>query len=507
MKWIKHLWVIVIFALLLCLISNCKKDSIAPPPAKLTAADSANLISLEINQFIWNGLNYYYLWVDSVPKLSPKYFQNDTNKWNTFLRPYSDHEKLFNDLLYKNTVDKWSWIVDDYTVLENELQGITKTMGFDFGLVRYGTGTNVFGFVRYVLPNSPASAAGLKRGDIFTKVDDQQITTSNYQTLLFNKDSYKLSFADIISNNITPNNRQANLTAIQLQENPVYLDTVYTINNNKIGYLVYNGFYPDFDVNLNDVFKTFKGANIQNLILDLRYNGGGSIQSAINLASMIYSTNHSKIFAKTKYNNQLQADILKYYGTSYFTDYFTDTIARQTPTGSPTSITSLGLSQLYVITTNNTASASELVINGLKPYVNVVTIGTNSIGKYVGSITVKDYDSKGNVNPYHKWAMQPIVLKISNANDVSDYVNGFTPKVVINEINYLASMLPLGDVNEPLLKAALNDLQGLQQQLSMVKSTLAIQKVADSKDFRPHSQEMFRDAKSLPVSHKTLFDK
>lgn len=493
MKIFNHIIVIVVVIFLIGFTSNCKKDT--PAPAPLTAEER---ISLNTNQFIWGGLNYWYLWVDSVPALALATYQNDTNKLNAFLKPYTDHEKLFNDLLYKkSTVDKWSWIVDDYTVLENELQGITKTMGFDFGLVRYGSGTNVLGFVRYVYPNSPASTAGLKRGDIFTKVDDQQITTANYQTLLFSKDNFKLSFADVSGSSIVPNTRSVTITAIEMQENPVFLDTVYTINSNKIGYLVYNGFYPDYDVDLNNVFKKFKAANIQNLILDLRYNGGGSIQTAIYLSSMIYSTDHSKIFAKTKYNKQVQADIIKYYGSGYFTNYFTDTIARKTSNGSPTTINSLGLSKLYVITTGSTASASELVINGLKPYINVVTIGTNSVGKYVGSITVKDEDSKGNVNPNDKWAMQPIVLKISNANDVSDYVNGFTPKVTVNEINYLGSLLPLGDVNDQLLKAALNDLQGLPQQSAILKSTSVFQKIADSKDFRPHAKEMYKDMKLL----------
>ena len=491
MKRLNYLGVIVLFVSLVCLINNCKKDSL-----------SSNKVSSEINQFIWGGLNYWYLWKDSVPKLSESSFQNSTDNLNSFLNTYTDHEKLFNDLLYKQTeVDKWSWIVDDYTVLEGELQGITKSMGFDFGLYAYGSaGTDIFGFIRYIYPNSPASAAGMKRGYIFTKIDDQQITTSNYQTLL-GKDSYKLSFADIINKVITPNSKQANLTAVVLQENPVFLDTVYTVNNNKIGYLVYNGFYPGFDNALNDVFKKFKAANIQNLVLDLRYNGGGSIQSAIYLASMVYSTDHSKVFAKTKFNNNRQAIYASF-------DYFIDTIARTSKTGIPTTITSLGLSQLYVITTGSTASASELVINGLKPYINVVTIGTNSVGKYVGSFTIKDYiDSKGTVNPNHKWAMQPIVLKISNAQDVSDFKNGFTPKFTISEKDYFGNPLPLGSLDEPLLKASLNDMQGLPQQSSIVKSTSSFQKIADSKDFRPHAKEMYKDIKSLEFLHNTLINK
>ena len=176
MKRFNYLGIIVLALSLICLTNNCKKESPAPVP--VITVDSTKIKSLEINQFICGGLSYYYLWTDSVPKLSNSYFQNDTSKWNTFLRTYTDHEKLFNDLLYKqNVIDKWSWIVDDYTVLENELKGITKSFGFDFGLVRYSSASpNVFGYIRYIYPNSPASAAGLMRGDIFIKIDDQQIT-------------------------------------------------------------------------------------------------------------------------------------------------------------------------------------------------------------------------------------------------------------------------------------------------------------------------------------------
>jgi C-terminal processing protease CtpA/Prc len=499
MKRFRQLGAIALFASIICLMNNCKKDS--PSNNSLSAKD------LEINQFIWGGLNYWYLWVDSVPNLLSSTYQNSDAKLNSFLNGYTDHEKLFYDLLYKyEAVDKWSWIVDDYTQLENQLAGISKTFGFDFRLMTYGSaGTSVLGYVRYVLKNSPADLAGVKRGDIFIKVDDQPITKTNYQTLLFNRDSYKLSFATIVSNTITPNNKSVTLTSVEMQENPVFLDTVYNISSNKIGYLVYNGFYPDFDVALNSVFKKFKDAGIQNLILDLRYNGGGSIQSAIYLASMIYGPYTTKVFTKTKYNKQITGEILSdpRGGPSYFLEHFIDTIARQNASSSPTTINSLGLNKLYVITTGGTASASELVINGLKPYMNVVVIGTNSVGKYVGSTTVKDYTSSHVVNPDHKWAMQPIILKLSNANDESDYVNGFTPKVVVDERNYVANMLQLGDVNEPLLKAALNDLQGLSQQSAVVKSALVYREdLGDSKDYRPHAKEMYQNTGKINLLKK-----
>lgn len=477
-----------IFAFLLILLivfaGSCKKDEIDTNPDQDTTFNP-----IDIDQFIWTSLSTYYLWVDSVPKLQPSYFNYDTDKLNTFLAGYASHENLFYDLLFKHdVVDKWSWIVDDYTELENELQGITKTFGHDFRLARVMNSDVVFGYVRYVLKGSPADKAGIKRGDVFVKVDGQTININNYRTLLFEKDTYKLSFATISEGALIPNDREVTMTAVEFQENPVFLDTVYTINNKKIGYLVYNGFYSDFDHQLNNAFKDFKSAGIQKLILDLRYNGGGSIQTAVYMSSMIHSTAIDKILIKNKFNKELQAYIEANYGSSALNYMFANKIEKTENTPEAT-ISTLGLTELVVITTDNTASASELIINGLKPYMTVATIGSNTAGKYVGSITIKDEDDKGNVNPNHKWALQPIVLKVSNSLNQSDYVNGFAPAVTVQED--ISDLKPLGDVNELMLKTAINYLNGVSA--SSRKKGLNINKVADSKDFVPHSREMYLD--------------
>ena len=464
---------------------GCKKDKSSDNPTIDTSA-----ISLEINQFIWSGLNSYYLWVDGVPKLSPAYFQNNKDQWNAFLTPYSDHEKLFNDLLYQyGKVDKWSWIVDDYVALQNFFQGITKSMGYDYGLARIGTTDDILGFVQYVVKGSPADQSGIKRGDIFIKVNGEQLTVSNYQTLLVDSGTYTLSFANIVNHTVVPNGKELYLTATVVQENPIYYDTIFNINNNKIGYLVYNGFMSNYDIQLNQVFSGFKAAGINKLILDLRYNGGGSVQTAIYLASMIYGTYSNKVFIKSQYNDSLQSYLTQQYGSSFFSDNFTNVIL-QTTANPQTPINTLNLNDLYVLTTRNTASASELVINGLRPYMPVITIGDTTDGKYVGSMTIYDTDNYGNVNPNHKWALQPIVLKMANANGVSDFVDGLAPTVFAEED--IANLLPFGNPNETMLKATLDYINGVMQQSAVLKSkSMGFHKIADSKDFIPHAKEMY----------------
>jgi C-terminal processing protease CtpA/Prc len=484
MKNLKYFSVGIILVLIfLFMPMGCKKSPSTPQTPVTT--DS---VSMQINKFIWFGLNYEYLWVDSVPQLSEVYFHSSLDSLNRFLSLYTDHEKLFTSLLYKyQKVDQWSWIVDDYVALENLFQGITKSLGYSYGLVRITSSNDIFGYVQYVIKGSPADNAGVHRGDIFIKVNNQQLTVSNYRTLLTDTIGYSLSFANITNRVVVPNGRTVNMAATVVYENPVYYDTIFNVNNNKVGYLVYNGFISDYDVQLNQVFSTFKGAGVNKLILDLRYNGGGSIQSAVYLASMIYTTAVGKPFISYQFNKNYGADLLNYYGANFSTNYFTD-IIEQTTTTPQTPISSLSLTDLYVITTSNTASASELIINGLRPYMNVVTVGDTTDGKNVGSQTIYDYyNYNGTLNPNHTWAMQPIIFKLTNSAGQSNYGGiGFAPTIYAPED--FGNILPFGNPSETMLKTALDYIQGLKSAPVLYKG---FRKMANSKDFIPHSKEMY----------------
>ncbi|MDP2338799.1 MAG: S41 family peptidase [Bacteroidota bacterium] len=480
MKRLSYKIIVQYFLISGLLFTGCRKND--PIPEIIPQAN-------EINTFVYNGLKDYYLWNGQIDALSNKKYQ-DKDSLNAFLNKYTDPKALFTSLLYKyKEIDKWSFLVDNSKTIDDWISGISKTMGYDFMLGRIGSSDNLFGFVRYVMKGSPAEAAGMKRGDIFLNVNDQQLTVSNYQTLLFATETYKLGFATITNNTISPNSRTVNMTAIELQENPINKDTIFLSNNQKIGYLVYNGFNADFDIELNNVFKKFKDANINQLVLDLRYNGGGSVQSSIYLASMIYGTDPSKIFAHAQYNSGVQDYFVNTYGSGALNDYFTSTISATTKNAA-TSITSLNLQKIYIIVSDNTASASELLINGLKPYMKVTVVGINTVGKYTGSMTVKDWDSNGNVNPNHSWAMQPIIVKYANSNGVSDFINGLTPDIFAEED--IANLIPFGDPNEKLLSFVLADMKGISITGMVLKSAqIGLKKVADSRDFKPFANEMY----------------
>lgn len=139
-------------------------------------------------------------------------------------------------------------------------------------------------------------------------------------------------------------------------------------------------------------------------------------------------------------------------------------------------INSLNLSKVYVLTTNSTASASELIINGLEPYIDVVQIGENTTGKFQASVTLYDSPNfaKKNANENHTYAIQPLVFKSANAEGKSDYIDGLHPDVEFSE--NLENLGILGDPSEPLLQAALNHLQGKSQ----AKKTAAQRKAAEN---------------------------
>ena len=476
---------LVILLVFSSIFINCKKNSIITPsqPGKVVIKDTSI-----VNRFIYNGLKDYYLWTDQVTTLANQKYTN-ADSLNVLLNSYSDPQKFFTSLLYQyNTVDKWSFLVNDSATITNWIQGISQTMGYDLMLARIGTAGDLFAFVRYVYKGGPADKAGIKRGDLFMKVNNTQLNLTNYQTLLFTNLTYTISMASITSNTISLTGKTVTMTAITMQENPILLDTVLNVNNLKIGYLVYNGFNSDFDLQLNDVFKKFKDAAINKLILDLRYNGGGAVQTAEYLASMIYGTATSKVFYSSQYNTLLQNYLVSVNGAASLSSNFTDKIAA-TSTNAATPINALNLTELYVITSDNTASASELLINGLKPYINIFTVGTATAGKYVASWTIKDWDVNGVVNPKDPYAMQPIVVKIANANGVSDFVSGLAPDYVASED--IANLLPFGDPNETLLKPVLNKIQGLPlASFSLKSEKMGLQKVTDSQAQRPYGKDM-----------------
>lgn len=331
------------------------------------------------------------------------------------------------------------------------MSGNTTTTGIEYGLFLRAQGSNnVIAQVYYVLPGSPAQKAGIKRGDIISKVNGQLLTNANYANLLFTGTTFTFGLAKVSGNSIVDTDQSLTVTATVFQENPVFLDSVYTVGSKKIGYLVYNQFIPgpdkskssQYDAQVDAIFADFKAQGVNELVLDLRYNPGGYVSSSTNLASLIgKGVNSSKLYYRQDWNATLTPVIRQQEGDSFFMENF---INKAQNIGG-------NLSRLFVLTTDRTASASELIINGLHPYMPVIGIGTTTTGKNVGSITITD--DTGDI----KWGIQPIMFKSFNADGKSDYAAGFAPTVEVEEP---LTLLPLGDTGEALLSAALSQITG-----------------------------------------------
>lgn len=424
-----------------------------------TSADTDDVaISLEgdlqISDFVWQGLNLYYYWQEEVEALSDAKF-NDQKAYAKFISENPDPDEFFESLKHPN--DRFSWIQDDYKELENTLQGIYATNGVEFGLLYACQDCNeLVGFVKYILEGSDADGKNIKRGDLFTGVNGTVLTASNYRSLLFGENlTYSLNMATAENGTLVENGIVVELTKEEnFETNPIQVSkTIPLSNGEKVGYLMYNQFVADKSPVLNSVFENFRSEGITDLVIDLRYNGGGSVKNCVELASMITGQFSGEIFAQEQWNAKLLAYIKERFGEESLYNRFVDQLS------DGESINSLNLDRVYVITTSESASASELLINGLASYIEVVQVGEKTVGKNVGSITLYDYiDNDQTKNPDHTYAMQPIVLKIANSVGYADYSDGLLPTTEVDED--VKNLGVLGDAEESLLATVLNLISG-----------------------------------------------
>lgn len=442
--------------------------------------------AVTINDFIWKGLNAFYLYKDDVPNLANNRFATDEERLE-FVNAYPSPEAIFDDLLFqKGVVDRFSFLVDDYIELENQFAGITKNNGMEFGLVFYPDDEeNVFGYVRYVLPGTDAEAKGLTRGVIFNTVNGVQITNSNFGSI-FNPDTYTIGLATFDGTTVNPTGEEITLTKAEYTENPIFIAETLNVSGQNIGYLMYNGFTANFDEQLNDAFADFAASGVSDLVLDLRYNPGGSVLSAVTLSSMITGQFTGEVFTTEQWNSDNQA---------FFEDNDPERLVNRfvSETRNGNSLNSLNLNRVYILTTRSSASASELVINGLDPYINVIQIGSTTRGKFSASTTLYDSPNFGRsgANPDHTYAMQPLILKSLNANGVTDYFDGLAPDTALGE-NY-ANLGILGNPAEPLLAQALFEITGDAGLPQAPKSSIDLIEVSSKKAMLPHFDELIYD--------------
>jgi carboxyl-terminal processing protease len=431
MKYRKNytIWLVLAFTGL-ALLPSCDKDPDLPAE------------TLVLNYWIWEGMNDFYLWEAFIPSLNP----------NTEPEP----RELFKKILYKD--DRDSRIYEDYETLRAMLDGVEVATGMSVYPQMY-TQTQVVAFVEYVVPGTPAADSGIQRGDIILTIDGQTLTQDNYYSLYY-QNTATFGFGEWDGSSINPNGKEITLNASVQRLNPVLFDKVIEYQGKKIGYLVYTQFtYGENNEwldDLNAVFENFKSEGVSDVVMDLRYNPGGDLMLTSYIASTLApasAVQDSAIFINMVWNDRYN---------QYWADSDLDNDGRADGQESeqlrfrmPPSDFNLDLSQVYFLTTGGSASASESLMVGLYPYMDVIQIGTPTYGKCYGSIPVRDWEEPKR----HNWVMLPIVIKYSNADGFTDFVDGIEPDFLIPD-NLLYAK-PFGSLEDPLLAKALEEITGV----------------------------------------------
>lgn len=447
--------------------NSCKKDDD-------NEEDKQEKLNKEIIQWMYDAMSEVYFWSNTLPEFTT--VSNET-----------DPEKFFNSLIY-TPEDKWSWLTDDYESLMQEFAGTPKSIGISPVFGQFSGTDKVFILVAYVYPGSPADLAGIKRGDIIVKIDNMDLTTTNYYEL-YSQEDFTVTLGNYFNGSISVTSTVKELSSQIIDSNPVIFDTILQINDHKIAYLVYVEFISgENGVLLDDfgqIIDEFKAEGATDLVIDLRYNPGGEISAANYLASTLAPVevvDDEEIFVKFLYNPLVQLYFENTQGENS-----SNLVNRFDGNGH-----NIGLNRIFFLTGQNTASASELLMIGLEPYMDVIHIGEPTYGKYTGAWVLTDTNDP----PKHNWAIVPIVSKYSNAEGLTDFKNGLEPDYFVED--NLVEAVQFGDPEDPMLSEAIGFITGSgSARKSLTKPGPGLNILHHPSDFRKYN--LFLPSRDLNI--------
>lgn len=418
----------VLLLFISCFITSCDKtaeDTFIEDNTTVIVDEKQKTETIVQNEWIFNQMNDQYYWYKDIP---------DTAKLN-FTNPA---QSFFKSLLSEK--DRFSWIELNATYSKSSFYA---NYGFEY--ITYITNNgSALNRIALVLPGSPAEKAGLKRGNWFRSLLETETAGISFEMVQYDFKQNALSFKQTVT--VLPELIPEHTLAVSL-------DTIYTLSNKKTGYLVYNQFMDGtglllnpFREELNRIFFNFKQAGINSFIIDLRYNPGGYVSICQYLCALLLPDQYlGQTSGFHEFNDKLAEEQYLKTGSKEEVIKF--------PEKEVISGNNITLDKIYVLISDNTASASESLINTLEPFIEVVTIGTTTCGKGVGSWTIQD-------NKY-RWQIQPITFRYYNKDHKTVPNTGLVPDIIANDKEQ-AIYYELGDTREYLLNIALTQITGIE---------------------------------------------
>ena len=507
----KRLWISVILILSLGLLDACQKQGPVHEEENQEEIELQNTY-LYVNTFARNTMNLYYLWNAEIA--------DAINAWKDTDEPIG---KVADIRYHTGTgsnrvdVDRWTKLYDDFSAFYGTVTGNKKTYGFDFALYGYDDET-VCAVVTYTYADSPARKAGLQRGDVIVTVNGKTMTRASSGTGQLSQEAIDIVYNELMGGDKSKlgllrydasvdkyTQMTLSMDSVEMYEDPVLLSKVFDCGGKKVGYLVFTSFTLEACKDLVRVAQEFKAEGVKELILDLRYNGGGFVITEGVLASLLApeeAVRNGSVLSTEVYNARL-TDYFNKNGedtNTYFRTEYTFNVGEPDEYTLQIADANIGITKLYAIVASGSASASEAVLCDLFPYLDITMVGKQTHGKYCSGLMMEgpdfyeSYDDqlssstvKNGKKYTENWGLYVMYSRFADKNGETRCMpSGLIPDVEANDdpLDHFA----LGDPQETMLAATLK-LAGYQAKAPTARKAdskrLPIEQLEEIDSFRP----------------------
>lgn len=482
---INYLLTVAVAAILT--LGACKKNNIPPPSDPIAPSKTGTRKQLTLDSIFLYAKEIYY-WNDKLPtyqSFNPRQYTTLSTDLLNYEKALFEISKYSNPGEYKSgyTSPKFSYIFDKnnknptaYAINPTasvDLEGNGNDIGIRYAIFTYSNDPGYLFYVGAVYENSPAEKAGIERGYLIKKINGVSFGAN------FNAEYNALNTALGSSSMLIEGAKvdgtpfSANIAKSVFKSSPIYKSRIIDAGTKKIGYLAYARFsnQENSEAALTDVVNGFAIGGVTDLIIDLRYNGGGYVNTATHLINLLAPSTAAGVMFTEYYNASMQAlkpgdptilanqplldgagkirygtngAILTYANVNYAPSANTISFSKK---GNLT-----GIGRIVFLVSSSTASASELVINCLKPHMNVSVVGQTTYGKPIGffPITLEN-----------KYDVYFSLFETKNSLGQGGYYEGMVPDLATSELIVDVSngiynvMYDFGDTRDGYLKAAL----------------------------------------------------